>query len=56
MRVEILIDHLVHDGHRIAQGAVLDLDDAAAAALIALGAARAEAPVEPTRKRGKQPD
>lgn len=43
MRVEVLIEHLVHDGRRLAPGAVLDLDEAAAEALVALGAAR-EAP------------
>jgi hypothetical protein len=60
VRVEILVDHLIHDGERIAQGAVLDLEAAAAATLVAIGAARliAEAKVEepapaPRRKRSE---
>jgi hypothetical protein len=59
MRVEVLIEHLAHDGRRVAAGEQLDLSREQAEPLLALGAVReaiAEASQEPPRRRGKQPD
>ena len=38
MRAIVLVDHMVHDGKRVAAGAELDLDADAYAALHAIGA------------------
>lgn len=54
MKVQILVDHLEHDGKRIEQGAVIDIPPAQADALMAIGAAQPAA--EPERKAGKKGD
>lgn len=43
MKIQVLVDHLEHNGKRLEPGAVIDLPDEQARALIALGVAR---PVE----------
>lgn len=52
MKIQVLVDHLEHDGKRVEQGAVIEVAKAQAEALFALGVAR---PAEDEAKRGKQP-
>ncbi|HXF66209.1 MAG TPA: hypothetical protein VNK67_05855 [Burkholderiales bacterium] len=55
MRVQVLVDHLEHDGKRVKQGVVIDVSESAANALIALGVAHRvgeDKPEEHKRKKG----
>lgn len=53
MKIQVMVDHLEHDGRRVDQGAVIDVADAQADALIAIGVAR-RVEDEPKRSSGKK--
>lgn len=54
MKIQVLVDHLEHDGKRVKQGVVIDVPNAQADALIALGVARRATEEDAGAKRGKR--
>lgn len=51
MKIQILVDHLEHNGKRIEQGEIIEVSEPQANALIAIGVARK---VDGEAKRGKK--